>query len=97
MNRKINRRMTYTPEFRADAVNRAIQNGHVPTVARELGINPSTLYNWKAASLLTPVTKPATTHEIAFRELAREEIENLEGAITEFESRRDALQRYLDA
>lgn len=95
MNRKINRRMTYTPEFRADAVNQAIRNGHVPTVAAELGINPSTLYNWKAAHLSKP--KPVTAHEKAFRELAEEEIKSLEDAIMELEARRAALQEYLDA
>ena len=46
MNRKINRRMSYTEDFRADAVQRALNGERVPTLAKELGINPSTLWNW---------------------------------------------------
>lgn len=101
MNRKINRRMSYTEDFRADAVQRALGGERVPTLAKELGINPSTLWNWiSKARQESPHNvvwkKPSTAQERAFKDLAQEEVENLERAISDLKDRRDALQRYLD-
>lgn len=96
MNRKINRRMTYTPEFRAEAVVRVMHGEHVPTVAKELGINPSTLYNWKAKGLDAP--KPKTNGaDTAFRELAEEEASRLSAEIVKLRDEYTALQRYLES
>ena len=94
MNRKINRRMSYTEEFRADAVQRALNGEKVPPLAKELGINSSTLWNWISKARQEVRTKPLA-HETAFEELVKEEIEKLERAITEIEDRRDALEQYL--
>lgn len=38
----------YTDEFRREAVRRAAQLGHMASsVAKELGIHPGQIYNWK--------------------------------------------------
>jgi transposase len=39
----------YTQEFKIDAVQQIIQEGHsIPDVARRLGITTKSLYNWRA-------------------------------------------------
>lgn len=103
--RKITRRMTYTTQFRTDAVKRAESGEHVPVVAKDLGINPSTLWNWiakarQAQKLLnsqaTPKVRADSKANSAFTELVQEEVDQLDEAINQMEDRRDVLQRYLE-
>ena len=70
-------RRRFSKEFRLQAVQRVIEEDRpVAEVARELGVPPTLLHNWKAAYLATPPAEgaplPKETQEQLIRRLRRE-------------------------
>lgn len=70
------RQAVYSKEFKREAVRRVLLEEHKPIVeiARELGIKPGRLYQWRAQYLLEtePEDRPAESLEQEVERLRRE-------------------------
>jgi transposase len=80
------RRPTYAPEFRAEAVKRVrTSTDSVSAVARDLGITPSTLRHWLAASRPQP--------EVPLTDDERGELRRLRKEVRELRLEREILKK----
>ncbi|MGH2697310.1 MAG: transposase [Actinomycetota bacterium] len=81
----------YTPEFRQDAVSLVLSSGRaIKEIARELGINDTTLGNWvRAERKRTGLTGSAPAADNA----EMEENRRLKRRVAELEKEREILKR----
>lgn len=85
-------RKHYSTEFKADAVALVASSGNpVAEVARDLGVNDTTLCRWvRDANKGRSLTKPQTNHD---DEAVTIEIKRLKKRIAELEVEREILKR----
>ena len=84
MTRKKN---VYSPEFKTQAISLVREAGRpASAVARELGINTNTLYNWLSSVSATSPKKIANNESAA-------EIKRLKKALAQAEMERDILKK----
>lgn len=83
---------SYSPEFKADATALVVASGRpIAEVARELGVNPTTLCNWVRTATRS---KSLTTPDSSDKDVAMtNEIKRLQKRIAELEVEREILKR----
>jgi transposase len=80
------RRPIYTPEFKSEAVRRArTSTQSIPAIARDLGITPTALRNWIAATRPEP--------GVALTDDERTELRRLRREVTQLRQERDILKK----
>lgn len=78
----------YAPEFKQQAVQRALSEDRpIAEIARELGIKPHRLYQWRAEYLARPEAKPVGA------ESAEQEVTRLRRDVERLRQERDILKK----
>jgi len=91
---KRNQRKVYTDEFRREAVRLADQPGREATeVARELGIHPGQIYNWRTQFNKLSKAQFTKTDGTNYAKSESEEVRRLKKRVAELEQERDFLKK----
>ena len=87
-------RKVYTDAFRREAVRLADQPGREATeVAKELGIHPGQIYNWRTQFNKLSKAQFTKTEGTNFAKTESEEVRRLKKRIAELELERDFLKK----
>ena len=91
---KKNQRKSYSDAFRREAVRLADQPGREATeVARELGIHPGQIYNWRTQFNKLSKAQFTRTEGTNCAKAETEEVRRLKKRIAELEQERDFLKK----
>ncbi len=91
---KKNQRKSYSDAFRREAVRLADQPGREATeVARELGIHPGQIYNWRTQFNKLSKAQFTRTEGTNYAKAETEEVRRLKKRIAELEQERDFLKK----
>jgi transposase len=87
-------RKVYTDAFRREAVRLADQPGREATeVAKELGIHPGQIYNWRTQFNKLSKAQFTKTEGTNFAKAESEEVRRLKKRIADLEQERDFLKK----
>jgi len=80
---------TYTSEFKESAIKLALDSDEtIPQIAKNLGVNPNTLYTW-----VHNASKPKGNNRVAKKENQDDEIKHLKKQVLRLTQERDILKK----
>jgi transposase len=80
---------TYTSEFKESAIKLALDSDQpIPKIAKNLGVNPNTLYTW-----VHNASKPKENKTVAKKESRIDEIKHLKKQMVRLTQERDILKK----